>query len=93
MEQFKVCEKETKTKAYSKEGLAREEKLDPRDIEKEKSRSWVQSIIERIENFVEGWEADIEKLSNAKGKNKNKEQVCFLLLFFIHCTRHITYSH
>ena len=24
MEQFKVCEKETKTKTYSKEGLARE---------------------------------------------------------------------
>jgi CCR4-NOT transcriptional regulation complex NOT5 subunit len=27
MEQFKVCEKETKTKTYSKEGLARETKI------------------------------------------------------------------
>lgn len=34
MEQFKICEKETKTKAYSKEGLAREDKLDPREAEK-----------------------------------------------------------
>lgn len=75
MEQFKVCEKETKTKAYSKEGLAREEKLDPHEIEKEQSRAWVQAIIERIENFVESWEADIERISNAKGKGKNKEQV------------------
>ena len=31
MEQFKVCEKETKTKTYSKEGLARAEKLSPEE--------------------------------------------------------------
>ena len=31
MEQFKVCEKETKTKTYSKEGLAREEQLTPEE--------------------------------------------------------------
>merc|ERR1740130_991657 len=31
MEQFKVCEKETKTKTYSKEGLARETKVDPHE--------------------------------------------------------------
>lgn len=75
MEKFKICEKETKTKAFSKEGLARDEKLDPHEIEKQKSREWVQAIIERIENFVESWEADIERISAAKGKSKNKEQV------------------
>jgi hypothetical protein len=32
MEQFKVCEKETKTKAYSKEGLAQATKLDPAEV-------------------------------------------------------------
>lgn len=32
MEQFKVCEKETKTKAYSKEGLAQLEKVDPEEV-------------------------------------------------------------
>jgi CCR4-NOT transcriptional regulation complex NOT5 subunit len=32
MEQFKVCEKETKTKAYSKEGLAQAQKLDPAEV-------------------------------------------------------------
>ena len=31
MEQFKVCEKETKTKAYSKEGLAQAAKIDPEE--------------------------------------------------------------
>ena len=75
MEQFKICEKETKTKAYSKEGLAREEKLDPHEIEKQESQAWVQAVIERIEVSVESWEADIERISSAKGKNKNKDQV------------------
>eukprot|EP00947_MAST-08B_sp_MAST-8B-sp1_P006350 g6350.t1 len=36
MEQFKVCEKETKTKAYSKEGLAQLEKVDPEELGKER---------------------------------------------------------
>ena len=32
MEQFKVCERETKTKAYSKEGLAQTAKMDPEEV-------------------------------------------------------------
>jgi CCR4-NOT transcription complex subunit 3 len=75
MEEFKVCEKETKTKAFSKEGLAREEKLDPREVEKEEKRSWLQGVIERVEGVVETLEADLEKMSNTKGKGRNKEQV------------------
>jgi CCR4-NOT transcription complex subunit 3 len=76
MEEFKVCEKETKTKAFSKEGLAREEKLNPRELEKEEKRSWIQSVVERIEAVVESLDADLEKLTNAtKGKSKHKEQV------------------
>ena len=31
MEMFKVCEKETKTKAYSKEGLARAAEMSPEE--------------------------------------------------------------
>lgn len=76
MEEFKVCEKETKTKAFSKEGLAREEKLNPRELEKEEKRSWIQSVVERIEAVVESLDADLEKLTNVtKGKSKHKEQV------------------
>ena len=75
MEEFKICEKETKTKAFSKEGLAREEKLDPREIEKEEKRVWIQGVVERIEGVVETLESDLERMSNIKGKGKNKEQV------------------
>jgi len=38
MEQFKVCEKETKTKAYSKEGLAKARKLTPEELATKKNK-------------------------------------------------------
>jgi CCR4-NOT transcription complex subunit 3 len=80
MEEFKVCEKETKTKAFSKEGLAREEKLNPREVEKEEKRMFIQSVVERIEGVVESLEADVEKMSNTKAKGKQKELVRLFLL-------------
>lgn len=48
MEQFKVCEKDTKTKAYSKEGLARASVLDPREAEKEDKRCWINECLEKV---------------------------------------------
>lgn len=45
MERFKVVERETKTKAYSKEGLGAAQKLDPAQKEREEMSAWlVQSI-------------------------------------------------
>ena len=40
MEAFKQTEKDLKTKAYSKEGLAKAEKLDPLTIDRNNSRDW-----------------------------------------------------
>lgn len=48
MEQFKVVERETKTKAYSKQGLGAEQKLDPKEKEKEETIDWLRV---RSENF------------------------------------------
>jgi len=43
MEQFKVIERETKTKAYSKEGLLGSTgKVDPKEKEKEDIVNWLQ---------------------------------------------------
>ena len=78
MEQFKICEKDTKTKAYSREGLAREARLDPREAEREEKRNWTSDCLDRLGAIVESIEADIEKLSNGRAKSKNKEQVCFV---------------
>jgi CCR4-NOT transcription complex subunit 3 len=41
MERFKVCEKETKTKAFSKEGLSLQSRKDPREKAKDDARDWV----------------------------------------------------
>lgn len=41
MERFKVVEKETKTKAYSKEGLGAMAKVDPKEKEKEVMLTWL----------------------------------------------------
>jgi CCR4-NOT transcription complex subunit 3 len=76
MEQFKVCEKDTKTKAYSKEGLAREAKLGPREAMKDEKRAWLNDCLERLHDLIDAVGADKEKILNTKGKNKNqKEQV------------------
>ena len=41
MERFKVIERETKTKAYSKEGLGAATKVDPKEKEKEDIINWL----------------------------------------------------
>ena len=75
MEQFKICEKETKTKAYSREGLAREAKMDPREQDKEDKRMWLNETTDKLSDLVDSIEADLEKLGTSAKKGKNKEQV------------------
>lgn len=75
MEQFKVCEKETKTKTYSKEGLARAERLDPEEQKKEDTIAWIGEIIEQIQGYIDEKDLEIEKLSSGKGKKTNKNQL------------------
>lgn len=84
MEQFKVCEKDTKTKAYSREGLAREARSDPKDAEKEDKRVWANDCLSRLQDIVESIEADVEKISStSRAKSKMKDQVsCFRIGLF-----------
>ena len=75
MEQFKVCEKETKTKTYSKEGLARADRLDPAEEAKMKTTDWLAEYILQFKQLVEEKDFEIEKLSSGKGKKSNKHQI------------------
>ena len=75
MEQFKICEKETKTKTYSKEGLAREDRLDPEEEAKQNTTTWIRDYIERLQQLVEDVEVEIERLSAGKGKKTNKHKI------------------
>uniref|UniRef100_A0A7S2U5I8 CCR4-NOT transcription complex subunit 3 n=1 Tax=Attheya septentrionalis TaxID=420275 RepID=A0A7S2U5I8_9STRA len=72
MEQFKVCEKETKTKTYSKEGLMRQEKLDPAEEAKLVTTSWIAEFLEKLSVLIEDREVEIERLQAGKGKRTNK---------------------
>ncbi|CAA7260285.1 unnamed protein product [Cyclocybe aegerita] len=71
MEKFKACEKEMKTKAFSKEGLIQAAKLDPKEQEKEEAMQWVNHQVEELQMQVESAEAELESLQGA-GKKRNK---------------------
>ncbi|CAI2727503.1 unnamed protein product [Schistosoma spindalis] len=75
MERFKVIEKETKTKAYSKEGLLSiEAKKDPLQKEKEELDDWLKQCISSLNTQTEKYEFEIESLSNnTKKKRIDKE--------------------
>ena len=72
MERFKVCEKETKTKAFSKEGLAQAAKKDPEELARDAAREWLESCVEQIEQQKETVEAEMEQLNSGK-KKKNTD--------------------
>lgn len=75
MEQFKVCEKETKTKTYSKEGLARTDRLSPDEQARMDTCEWVGDIVKRLQECVEEREVAVETLLAGKGKKTNKHQI------------------
>ncbi|XP_031502877.1 general negative regulator of transcription subunit 3 isoform X2 [Nymphaea colorata] len=70
MERFKVCEKETKTKAFSKEGLGQQPKTDPKEKAKAETRDWLNNVVGELESQIDYFEADIEGLSVKKGKSR-----------------------
>ncbi|XP_068634326.1 uncharacterized protein [Aristolochia californica] len=70
MERFKVCEKETKTKAFSKEGLGQQPKTDPKEKAKSETRDWLNNVVSELESQIDAFEAEIEGLSVKKGKQR-----------------------
>ena len=52
MERFKVCEKETKTKTFSKEGLAQAQKQDPKERARNDIRDWINTTVDTFTTEV-----------------------------------------
>jgi len=76
MEAFKFCEKETKTKAYSKEGLTKAaEKLTPEELAKIATCQWISLQLEQFTVLIEERELEVEKLSAGRGKKTNKHVI------------------
>ncbi|CAL1548571.1 unnamed protein product [Lymnaea stagnalis] len=74
MERFKVVERETKTKAYSKDGLGAAAKLDPLAKEKAEATLWLSNAIENLNVQLDQFESELEsKGSSSKKKGKAGE--------------------
>lgn len=74
MERFKVVERETKTKAYSKEGLGAVQKLDPAQKERDEMQQWLVSSIDQLNIQTDSFECEIESLLANKKKKLDKEK-------------------
>ncbi|KFM67345.1 CCR4-NOT transcription complex subunit 3, partial [Stegodyphus mimosarum] len=74
MERFKVVERETKTKAYSKEGLGAAQKLDPAQKEKDEITSWLTACIESLNIQVDKFESEMDTINFSLKKKKNDKE-------------------
>jgi hypothetical protein len=72
MEKFKACEKEMKTKAFSKDGLNAAHKMDPKEKEKAETAAWLSTQVDELSRQIEASEAEVESLQAGVTKKKAK---------------------
>ncbi|OAO16639.1 hypothetical protein AV274_1636 [Blastocystis sp. ATCC 50177/Nand II] len=77
MKEFKKCEKETKTKAYSKEGLRQPSKQSPKDEKRDEVCTTVKRLLAELHKQIEDCEVE-ERRERAKKKNVNQSLVSTL---------------
>eukprot|EP01147_Barroeca_monosierra_P006228 gene6228-7434_t len=70
MERYRDLERDAKTKAYSKEGLDRQARLDPEEQEKQEKLDWINKTMEELRVRIDLLEASIVK---KKKGSKNPE--------------------
>lgn len=75
MERFKVIERETKQKPYSKDALGGAYKFDPLHKEQEDLREWLQSCNNKLNSKVDELETRLEDLNANKKKRMDKEKI------------------
>ncbi|KAI8870850.1 Not3-domain-containing protein [Ramicandelaber brevisporus] len=76
MERFKTVEKEMKTKAFSKEGLAQMTKIDPKDKERMEARQWLMDAVDSLQTQIDLKEAEQEQVAtqmSASGRRATKK--------------------
>ncbi|XP_043207314.1 CCR4-NOT transcription complex subunit 3-like isoform X1 [Amphibalanus amphitrite] len=74
MERFKGLERETKTKAYSKEGLGAATKLDPVQKERDECTRWLSNSIEQLNVQIDQFEAEMDSLTVKRKRDKDKSE-------------------
>ena len=73
MERFKACEKELKTKAFSKEGLAAANKYDPEERERDEFNNYMSEVKNKLEQQIDALEAEQEQLQLTVRKSKRAD--------------------
>nr|XP_020471098.1 CCR4-NOT transcription complex subunit 3-like [Monopterus albus] len=74
IETVSIWERETKTKAYSKEGLGLAQKVDPAQREKEEVGTWLTNTIDTLNMQVDQFESEVEMLSVQTRKKKGDKE-------------------
>jgi len=74
MEKFKVCEKEMKTKAYSKEGLQQAMQANDEN-ETDRTKKWIRKSLERLKAQIDTFESKIESTQAKKGRRTEADQL------------------
>jgi CCR4-NOT transcription complex subunit 3 len=75
MERFKVIERETKQKPYSKDALGNNYKFDPHHKEQEEIREWLQGCNNKLSAKIEELEGRLDDLNANKKKRIDKEKI------------------
>lgn len=74
MEIYKEYEKEHKIKAFSREGLALDQRTDKRDEEREEAKEWVKTTQQRLLDCINEHEAELELLQTKRSKRIQDNQ-------------------
>ncbi|WVR09216.1 hypothetical protein IAU60_006279 [Kwoniella sp. DSM 27419] len=75
MERFKALEKEMKMKAFSKEGLSAQSKLDPAEKAKRDMIDWIGSTTDELSRQIEQTEAEAEALQSTRKKKATGDRL------------------
>ena len=75
MERFKALEKEMKMKAFSKEGLIAQSRLDPAEKAKRDIIDWIGTTVEELSRQIEQTEAEAETLQSSRKKKAQGERL------------------
>ena len=77
MERFRAFERESKTKAFSKEGLKKKTEVDPEEEKRNDATASLNAIIERLREKIDEYEANAERSQperkHSKGKKKHSK--------------------
>ena len=69
MEAFKLIERDSKTKQYSKEGLMRTADLTPEEKRRRTTTDWVDKLLDRLNDEAEEWEKEQEALEEDESQS------------------------